>query len=164
MDNFPISAQSLELFFSIDGKQFSQQYKNHLSDYHQWSQKAHASEWILFAKNLGEHLNIDETALSNGELYTIVTSKSAKGKQGAIVAMVRGTQADNVIKILQQIPARWRDKVKEITLDMVGSMNKIVRQCFPKAVKVIDRFHVQKLALEVLIQLLLLYIFIIEVF
>jgi len=31
---------------------------------------------------------------------------------------------------------------------MAGSMNKIVKRCFPKASLVIDRFHVQKLAYE----------------
>ena len=121
-----------------------------MSDYHQWKQKAHASEWMLFAKNLGEHLSIDETAISNGELYTVLTSKSAKGGRGAIVAMIKGTESEKVIKILKQIPSRWREKVKEVTLDMAGSMNKIVKHCFPKAVKVIDRFHVQKLAFDAL--------------
>ncbi len=40
--------------------------------------------------------------------------------------------------------------VKEITLDMAGSMKRIARRCFPVAVQVIDRFHVQKLAIEAL--------------
>ena len=31
---------------------------------------------------------------------------------------------------------------------MAGSMNLIVEKCFPKAVRVIDRFHVQKLAYD----------------
>lgn len=38
--------------------------------------------------------------------------------------------------------------VKEVTLDLANSMNKIVEKCFPKAIKVIDRFHVQKMASE----------------
>jgi len=33
---------------------------------------------------------------------------------------------------------------------MSDSMRKIVRSCFPKAIRVIDRFHVQKLALDAL--------------
>ncbi|MFC3157308.1 transposase [Chryseobacterium arachidis] len=35
-------------------------------------------------------------------------------------------------------------KVKEITLDMAGSMKLIAKRCFPYAMQVIDRFHVQK--------------------
>ena len=45
---------------------------------------------MLFEENMGTHLGIDETALSNDELYTIVTNKAAKGGKGALVAMVKG--------------------------------------------------------------------------
>jgi len=93
---------------------------------------------------------LDETAFSNGELYTILTNKKAKGKKGALIAMVRGTKADVVIKILQKIPLKQRNKVEEVTLDMAGNMGLIVKKSFPNAVQVIDRFHVQKLALDAL--------------
>lgn len=36
-----------------------------------------------------------------------------------------------------------RTKVREVTLDMAANMGLIVGRCFPKASKVIDRFHVQ---------------------
>lgn len=104
----------------------------------------------MFAQNLGSHLSLDETAFSNGDLYTILTNKKAKGKQGALVSMVKGTKADTVIKILQKIPLKQRKKVKEITLDMAGNMGLIVKKSFPNATLVIDRFHVQKLALDAL--------------
>jgi hypothetical protein len=35
---------------------------------------------------------IDETTLSNGELYTILTNKTAKGKKETIVAMIAGAR------------------------------------------------------------------------
>jgi hypothetical protein len=41
----------------------------------------HAEEWMLFPDNLGEYLSIDETSLSNGELYTILTNRRPKGKK-----------------------------------------------------------------------------------
>lgn len=104
----------------------------------------------MFAKNLGTHLSLDETAFSNGDLYTIVTNKQAKGKKGALVAMVKGTKAETVIKILHKLPLKQRKKVKEVTLDMAGNMGLIVKKSFPNATLVIDRFHVQKLALEAL--------------
>lgn len=62
--------------------------------------------------------------------------------------MVKGTQAGSVIEILKKIPRRIRDKVREVTLDMAANMGLIVSRCFPKASKVIDRFHVQKLAYD----------------
>jgi transposase len=150
LDNYPISSRSLEKHYYIDGDQFGQQYKDHLSDYYNWEQIGHAEEWILFPENIGEYLSIDETALSNGELYTIVTNKKAKGRHGALVAMIHGTCSEKVISVLQKITENKRKRVKEVTLDMADSMNKIVRQSFPRATKVIDRFHVQKLAYDAL--------------
>jgi len=64
--------------------------------------------------------------------------------------MIKGTDSAKVSQVLRQIPERQRNKVKEVTLDMATSMQKIVSACFPKAVQVTDRFHVQKLALEAL--------------
>ncbi|WP_228530277.1 transposase [Tamlana sp. I1] len=126
------------------------QYKDYLSDFKSWDQKAHAKDWLLYPENLGSYLSLDETAFCNGELYTILTNKDAKGKKGAIVAMVKGTKAETVIKILHKIPLKQRNKVKEVTLDMAGNMGLIVKKSFPNASLVIDRFHVQKLALDAL--------------
>ena len=146
MDNYPISSNSLEKHYYIDGDRFGQQYKEHLSGYKDWDQKDHAREWILYPGNLGPHLSIDETALSNGDLYTVVTNKDGKGRKGALVAMIEGTASEKVIQVLNSIPKKEREVVREVTLDMAGSMNKIARRCFPCAIRVIDRFHVQKLA------------------
>jgi transposase len=102
-------------------------------------------------------LSIDETSLSNGELYTILTNKAAKGKKGTIVAMIAGTKADTVIAIIEKIPLKQRNQVAEITLDMAGNMGLIAKKCFPNATKVTDRFHVQKLASEALQEIRIKY-------
>lgn len=146
MDNYPISSNSLEKHYHIDGDRFGQQYKEHLSGYKDWDQKDHAQQWILYPGNLGPRLSIDETSLSNGELYTVVTNKDGKGRKGTLVAMIEGTASNKVIEVINRMPEKQRNVVKEITLDMSGSMDKIVRWCFPCATRVIDRFHVQKLA------------------
>jgi transposase len=122
--------------------------KHHISDYKDWDQREHAKEWMIFEKNMGTHLSIDETALSNDELYTVITNKTAKGQKGAIVAMIRGTQADKVIEVLQRISKRLRQRVQEVTLGMAAGMHLIVKRCFPYAHRVVDRFHVQQLACE----------------
>lgn len=153
MDNHPISGKSLEKHYYIDGDQFNQQYKEHLSDYNQWDQKSHAQEWLLFPDNIGTHLSIDETSLSNGDLYTILTNKAAKGKKGILIAMIQGTDSEKVIEVLKRIPEKSRNKVSEVTLDMASSMHKIVKSSFPKASRVVDRFHVQKLAYDALQEL-----------
>jgi len=148
LDSYPISSNSLEKHYHINGNYFGQQYKEHLSDFRSWEQKPHAKDWILFPENVGEQLSIDETALTNGELYTIVTNKAGKGRKGALVAMIEGTGAEKVIEVLDKIPEEKRSIVEEVTLDMASSMRKIVLNCFPKATRVIDRFHVQKLAYD----------------
>lgn len=104
----------------------------------------------MYPQNLGENLSIDETALSYDELYTIITNKKAKGKAGSIVAIIKGTKAENVIEVLNKIDIKTRNKVKEVTLDMAANMELIVRKSFPNATLVTDRFHVQKLAVEAL--------------
>lgn len=146
MDNYPISSNSLEKFYYVNGNQLGQQYKEYLSNYKTWEQKEHARDWILFPENLGPNLSIDETALTNGELYTVVTNKDGKGRKGTLVAMIEGTCSDKLIQVINSIPEEAREVVKEVTLDMAGSMDKTVRRCFPCATRVIDRFHVQKLA------------------
>ncbi len=103
---------------------------------------------MLFPDNIGAQLSIDETSLSNGELYTVLTNKAGKGRKGTIVAMIEGTGSDQIIEVIERIPKKLRATVKEITLDMAGSMSKVVVKCFPNATKVIDRFHVQKLAYD----------------
>ena len=115
-----------------------------------WEQVEHSENWILFPENLGEYLSLDETSLSQGELYTVITNKAAKGRKGSIVAMIKGVDSEIVTKILKKIPEKQRNNVKEVTLDMAATMQKIATNAFPKAKQVIDRFHVQKLAFEAL--------------
>jgi len=128
-----------------------------LSEFKEWKQLNQASTWLVYPENIGKQLSIDEVALSQGELYTVVTNKKAKGRAGSIVAIIAGTKSDEVIKYLQKIPAGKRRKVEEITLDMAGSMKLISKICFPRAVQVIDRFHVQQLANEAVQELRIKY-------
>lgn len=148
MEKYPITARSLERYYHIDGDQFERQYKEYLSDYRMWDQLSHAENWLLFPENLGPYLSIDETSLSNGELYTIITNREAHGGKGTIVAIVKGTKADDVIAVVEQIPEEKLRIVREVTLDLSESMRKIVRRCFTSAIRVIDRFHIQKLACD----------------
>lgn len=141
----------------MDGKQLQNQYKDHLSDFHSWNQKEHAQDYILYSKNIGYNLCIDETALSKGELYTILLNRDKRGRKGSIVAAVKGTKAEDIIAVLMKIPGEQRNQVKEITLDMAGSMHKIAKTCFPRAMQVIDRFHVQKLVYEAVQELRITY-------
>jgi len=157
LDNYPISANLLALMFQLDGKQLQDQYKNHFSDFQDWDQKDHAEHWTVFPENISKHLSIDETSFSNGELYTIVSSKASKGRKGTILATIKGTKAEDIITALERIPLRSRNKVREVTMDMAPNMAKAIRRCFTYAKRVVDRFHVQKLAYDAVQELRIKY-------
>lgn len=148
METSPVTCRTLEDFYHINGHLFEKQYKDVLSGFRQWEQLDHADKWLLFEENLGPHLAIDESSLSNGELYTFVTNRDAGTRQRSLVAVVAGTKSEYVISVLEKIDADRRGIVEEVTLDLSDSMRKIVRRAFPNACRVIDRFHIQKLACE----------------
>ncbi|HQT82524.1 MAG TPA: transposase [Ferrovaceae bacterium] len=131
-------------------KEFEKQYKDHLSGYRQWDQLSHADQWVLFEKNIGERLSIDEVAVTNGELYTIVTNKAGRGGKGSLVAIMEDVKTQPIIEVLAKIPLEQRNTVKEVTLDMSNAMDAIIRASFPSATIVTDRFHVQQLVSEAL--------------
>ncbi len=105
---------------------------------------------MLFPENMGSYLSIDEVALSQGELYTFLTNKEGKGKNGTLVASIKGTKSKDIISVVEKIPVESRTKVVEVTLDMAKNMESAMKASFPKAYLVTDRFHVVKLALEAL--------------
>ena len=144
----------METYCGIDGKKFSRQYKDKLSDFKHWEFASHAENYLIYPDNIGTHLGLDETSVSNGELYTILSNKSKKGKKGSIVGIFKGTKTSEIIPLIKKyIPKEKRDEVEQISVDMAGNMNLIVKQCFLKAEAVIDRFHVQKLVSEAIQEL-----------
>ena len=143
----------MEKYYGVKGRTLQRQYKNKLSNYRLWEQLDHCKNYLVFEQNIGPYLSLDETCFSKGELYTILSNKSKKGKKGSVVPIIKGIKSDYNINILTSISATLRYKVKEITLDMAGNMNLIAQKCFPKATRVTDRFHVQKLAYDAVQQL-----------
>lgn len=126
-------------------KKLHHYYFHKISNFNDWNARLHAKEYLIFPENIGTHLCIDETALSNGELYTIVSNDTAKCKKGAIVAIVKGVKSDVVSAALNKIRAKLRYGVQYIAMDFSKSMSRIARISFKNAIHVIDRFHVQKL-------------------
>ena len=98
-------------------------------------------------------LRIIETCLSNGDVYTMLTDKAAHGGKGALAAMVRGVASDTVSAILRKVPLKQRLKLKAVTTDLSSAMMLTVRNVFPGASLVNDRFHVQPLISEAIDQL-----------
>lgn len=147
MDNEITTARTLCKSYCINGDTFEKAYKEVISDFKDWKQKEHAEDWVLLEQNIGEDLGIDETSIGK-EVYTIVHNKDAKGKKGAIVAIVKGIYPPDVLRVLQSIDIAEREKVKSITMDLSDSMHAIASQAFTKATIIRDCFHVMKRAGE----------------
>ena len=147
MDNCAITARSLSQFYKIDGDRFERVYKECLSGFSSWEQKDHAADWMLYSENIGTRCSIDETMLHK-DLMTILSNKDGHGKQGSIIATVKGTKTSDVIKILMQIPEEKRLAVEEVTMDFSESMRAIVKAVFPNATIVVDVFHIVKRCTE----------------
>ena len=141
----------------MKGASLSRQYKEVFSGFRQWRQLDHAQDCILYKHNVGPVVAIDDTSLSWGELYTVVTNPAGHGSRGTLIAMIRGTDADTVIAILEKISAGKRNTVREVTLDLSPTMMKIARKVFPKAYLTNDRFHVQRLFYEAIDDLRITY-------
>lgn len=137
----------------LNGQTLRKQYKDRISGYRTWSQYDHAEDYVLYPDNLGEDLSLDETCLSNGDVYTVLTNKAAHGRKGALVAMVKGVSADAVAEVLLKIPLRKRLKVRTVTTDLSSAMMLIVSKVFLRASLINDRFHVQQLISDAVDQL-----------
>lgn len=98
-------------------------------------------------------MSLDETCLSNGDVYTILTNKAAHGGKGALVAMVKGVSTETVSGIFRKIPRKRRLSVKTVTTDLSSAMMLTVRTAFPRAMLINDRFHVQQLMSEAVDQI-----------
>ena len=122
IDNTPISCKTIGEIFSLDGDLLQRQYVTHLSGFLNWHKDIQHLDYIIYPDNIGAHLSIDETSITQGELYTVLTNKSAKGKKGALVAMIKGTKEADINAVIKQIPLSKRRKVKEVTCDLAHNM------------------------------------------
>jgi transposase len=133
----------------VKSKTLQKHYKHQVSGYHQWEQKHHAEDYLIFPENITDSISIDEVSLSKGELYTIVTNKNTKCKnKKSVIAIINGTEAKIIEEVLLKLPLESRNKVKEISLDMAPNMALASRNCFTKSNLVIDRFHVVRLVCD----------------
>lgn len=118
-----------------------------MSNFRDW-EKLVNPEAMIYPENFGKWMSIDETALSNGELYTVITNKERHGRKGALAALIKGTKNEVISKALEKTPVAICMNVQEITLDFANSMDWICRTNFPKAKLTGDRFHIQQIVSE----------------
>lgn len=111
---------------------------------------------LVYPENFGPRMNIDDVSLHQGEAYTVITNKDARGKKGCLAAIIKGTRNEVVTKALDQVPLSIRTSVTEITADLANNMDWICRTNFMCATLVADRFHVQALVHEAVQELRIL--------
>lgn len=143
-----MTARSLAPYYRIDGDTLERNYKDHLSGFREWEDAAHADTYLLFPENFGPHMCLDETSTKDGELFTILSNKDGHCRKGSIAAIVRGTRVEDVAAAINLVPEEVRKVVGEITLDFSSSMEGIAQACFPWAYRTLDRFHMQRMAID----------------
>ena len=131
--------------YCVPGKYFADLYRNKLSGYTDWRDEELGCGFYFNAANIGPYMSLDETCLSNGEVWTFLTNKDGHGGRGTLAAAIPGTKSDEIISILIGAMGKsLRRKVKEVTCDLSPSMMLIAGEVFYNANVVNDRFHVQQ--------------------
>jgi transposase len=72
---------------------------------------------------------------------------------GNLLEVIDSHKQEEIIAILRQQPLETREKVEEVSVDMWGGFPKVVKEVFPNAKVVIDRFHVMQPVIKELNQL-----------
>ncbi|MEG4138809.1 transposase, partial [Microcoleus sp. Pol14C2] len=98
-----------------------------------------------------KRVSIDEVSKRKGHqnFVTVVSNIDL----GELLEVIDSHKQDDIIEILKQQPIEIREKVEEVSVDMWGGFPKVVKEVFPNAKIVIDRFHVMQPVIEELNQL-----------
>ena len=65
--------------------------------------------------------------------------------KGSLLEVIDSHKSEEIIEVLKQQPQSMREQVREVSVDMWGGFPKVIKEVFPNALIVIDRFHVMKL-------------------
>lgn len=75
--------------YCVNGKYFADLYRNKLSGYAQWCESELGCGFYFNAANIGPYMSLDETCLSNGEVWTFLTNKDGHGGRGTLAVSIR---------------------------------------------------------------------------
>jgi len=140
-----LSIKHIAQMYCVNGKHFADLYRNKLSGYAEWCEEELDCGFYFNSANIGPYMSLDETCLSNGEVWTFLTNKEGHGGRGTLAAAVPGTKSDEIITtLIGAMGKSLRRKVKEVTCDLSPSMMFIAAEVFYSAHVVNDRFHVQQ--------------------
>lgn len=90
-----------------------------------------------------ERLSLDEFSRRKGQrkFATVV----ADIERGSLLEVIDSHKSDDIIESLKSQPIDIRENVKEVSVDMWGGFPKVIKEVFPNALIIIDRFHVMKI-------------------
>lgn len=146
----PDAISTIAFYNNVSAQKLRRWYKEKLSGMDNWNQREHCTSWLLYPKNFTAWMTIDELSLSDGEMVTVLTNRTTSSVKGRLAAVIAGTSSAEITAVLDKLPPSARRKVKEITMDLAGNMAKAMRDQFPNATQVIDRFHVVRMVQDAL--------------
>jgi transposase len=102
-------------------------------------------------RQLGRAIGIDDYARRKGHRYNTSIVDLDKGRP---IATFKGRRAEEVLAWFRRRPKAERERVEVVVLDMSKTYASAIRELFGETVQVIDRFHVVKLAVNALDEVL----------
>jgi transposase len=102
-------------------------------------------------RQLGRAIGIDEYARRKGHRYNTSIVDLDKGRP---IATFKGRRVDDVMAWFKSRPPAELDRVEVVVLDMSKTYASAIQELFGESVQVIDRFHVVKLAVDALDEVL----------
>ena len=102
-------------------------------------------------RQLARAIGIDEYARRKGHRYNSSIVDLDKGRP---IATVKGRRAEDVIAWFKRRPQAELERVDVVVLDMSKTYAAAIQELLGESVQVIDRFHVVKLAVEALDEVL----------
>lgn len=90
-----------------------------------------------------ERIGLDEFSKKKGKgkFATVVCDLD----KSSLLEVIDSHKTDDIIEIIKKQPLEMRENVKEVSVDMWGGFQRVIKEVFPNARIVIDRFHVMKL-------------------
>jgi transposase len=102
-------------------------------------------------RQLGRAIGIDDYARRKGHRYNTSIIDLDKGRP---IATFKGRRAEEVMAWFRSRPKAELERVEVVVLDMSKTYASAIRELFGETVQVIDRFHVVKLAVDALDEVL----------
>jgi transposase len=102
-------------------------------------------------RQLGRAIGIDDYARRKGHRYNTSIVDLDKGRP---IATFKGRRAEEVLAWFRRRPKAELERVEVVVMDMSKTYASAIQELFGETVQVIDRFHVVKLAIDALDEVL----------